>query len=124
MSRNFAALQKKLASTPGAPTNWHLLSISFDPHYDTPEVLRKYAGLFRNTPNRWSFVTGAMIDIDAITEQLGLIVVKQGESFEHKLRTVVIDAGGKVHKIYLGNQWTADELAAEIVTAAQAKAVQ
>jgi cytochrome oxidase Cu insertion factor (SCO1/SenC/PrrC family) len=62
-----------------------------------------------------------MIDIDAITEQFDLPVVKQGENWEHKLRTVVIDAAGRIQRIFPGNQWTADELLSEIVKAAGEK---
>ncbi|MBI2948449.1 MAG: SCO family protein [Verrucomicrobia bacterium] len=120
MSRHFAAAQKQLAAMPNAPTNWHLLSISFDPHFDTPRVLRAYAQMYRPDASHWSFVTGALIDIDAITEQFDLPIVKQGENWEHKLRTVVIDAAGRIQTIFPGNQWTAEELVAEIVKAATA----
>ncbi|MBI4663179.1 MAG: SCO family protein [Verrucomicrobia bacterium] len=120
MSRNFSLAQQQLASSPGAPTNWHLLTISFDPHFDTPAVLRSYAQIYRRDARRWSFVTGALIDIDAITEQFELPVIKQGETFEHKLRTVVIDAVGRIQKVFMGNKWTAEELADEIRRAAAA----
>jgi len=121
MSRHFGAVQKQLTTTPNAPTNWQLLSISFDPHFDTPLVLRAYAHTYRQDPRHWSFVTGAMIDIDAITEQFDLPIVKQGENWEHKLRTVVIDASGRIQRIFPGNQWTADELLSEIMKAAGEK---
>ena len=42
MSRNFQEVYQKLTARADAPTNWHLLSISFDPHFDTPAVLRGY----------------------------------------------------------------------------------
>ena len=123
MSKNYSAVEKQLAALPNAPTNWHLLTISFDPHFDTPEVLRNYARQFRQDPGRWSFLTGAMIDIDAITEQFELPVVKQGANWEHKLRTAIIDVNGRIQKIFLGNQWTAGELVPEIVKAASVGAV-
>jgi protein SCO1/2 len=121
MSRQFGAVQRQLLTLTNAPTNWHLLSISFDPHFDTPRVLKAYAQTYRQDARHWSFVTGAMIDIDAITEQFDLPVVKQGENWEHKLRTVVIDAAGRIQRIFPGNQWTADELLSEIVKAAGEK---
>src|SRR5437588_3463486 len=43
MANHFAAVQKKLLAMPNAPTNWHLLTISFDPEFDKPEVLKAYA---------------------------------------------------------------------------------
>jgi protein SCO1/2 len=122
MSSNFAEACKKLNEMPDSPGNWHLLSISFDPAFDTPAMLRALAKRYHYDPKRWSFVTGAMIDIDAITEQFGLGFTREGQSFNHNLRTVVIDARGRVQKILVGNEWKSDELVAELVIAAKAKA--
>jgi protein SCO1 len=121
MSRNFAEVCQKLLALPNGPTNWHLLTISFDPHFDTPAVLRGYAQAFQNDPERWNFVTGAMIDIDAITDQFELIIVKRGNEWDHKVRTVVVDANGRIQKIIYGNEWKPDALVEEIVKAANVK---
>ncbi|MBM3833442.1 MAG: redoxin domain-containing protein [Verrucomicrobia bacterium] len=122
MSKNFAAVHQQLTAMPNAPTNWHLLTVSFDPHFDTPDVLKSYARRYQYDPQRWSFVTGAMIDIDAITDQFNLPVYKQGESWDHKLRTAVIDAEGRVQKIFVSNQWKTEELVDELIKAAKPKA--
>ncbi|MEW6157973.1 MAG: SCO family protein [Verrucomicrobiota bacterium] len=119
MSRSFAATARILTNNPAAPKNWHLLSISFDPDYDTPAVLKNYAEAYGYDPARWSFVTGALIDIDAITEQFSLPIVKRGNDWDHKLRTVVVDVNGKIQNILVGNQWKPQELADEIIKAAQ-----
>ena len=59
MSRNFADIDKALAADPAAYSKTHLISISFDPTYDTPEVLRTYGALHRNYPTdtftHWEF---------------------------------------------------------------------
>lgn len=122
MSKRFAEASHLLTTTANAPTNWHFLSISFDPHFDTPTVLKSYAKRFQYDPKRWSFVTGAMIDIDAITEQFDLPVIKQGDNWDHKLRTVVIDAAGRVQKIFVYNLWKTEDLVAEMVRAARVQA--
>ena len=121
MSRNFTEVQQKLKSLPNGPTNWHLLTISFDPHFDTPTVLRNYAQVFQYDPARWDFVTGAMIDIDAITDQFNLAIMKRGNEWDHKVRTVVIDVNGRVQKIIIGNDWKPDALVEEIVKAAKVR---
>ena len=56
VSRGFEETQQKLLALPNAPTNWHLLSISFDPDNDTPAVLKDYATLHDYNPAHWSFV--------------------------------------------------------------------
>ena len=42
MSENFAGAYRQLASRPDGPTNWHLLSLSFDPEFDTPATLKNF----------------------------------------------------------------------------------
>jgi protein SCO1/2 len=121
MSSNFADAAKRLAARPDAPTNWHLVLISFDPEHDTPEVLKNYAKRYPHDTNHWDFATGALIDIDAITEQFGLMFPREGAIFNHNLRTVVVDARGNVQKVFTGNEWKADDLVAEIVKGAGAK---
>ena len=121
MSSNFADAYKKLSSAPDAPKNWRLLSISFDPEHDRPELLKSYAKRYQYETNHWSFATGALIDIDAITEQFGLMFPREGAGFNHNLRTVVVDAQGKVQKVFTGNEWKVEDLVAEIVKAATAK---
>jgi protein SCO1 len=117
MSGNFAEACKKL-SLPDAPKNWRLLSISFDPEHDTPEVLNSYAKRYEHDTNHWDFATGALIDIDAITEQFGLMFPREGAIFNHNLRTVVVNAQGRIQKIFIGNEWKVDEFVVEMVRAA------
>jgi protein SCO1/2 len=121
MSKQFSEVSQKLLHMSKGPTNWHLFSISFDPHFDTPEVLRGYAQAFQNDPKHWNFLTGAMIDIDAITDQFELVIIRRGSDWEHKLRTVVVDASGHVQNIIYGNEWKPDALVESIVKAASVK---
>jgi protein SCO1/2 len=120
MANNFAEAQKKLLTMPNAPTNWHLLTISFDPEFDTPEVLRNYASTHGADPARWTFATGALDEITAMGEQFGLAFWKeQAGIISHNLRTVVIDPTGHVQKIFTGNDWQPEDLVAEIAKAAK-----
>jgi protein SCO1/2 len=121
MSSNFLEVSKRLAAQPGL-TNWHLFSISFDPEFDTPERLKAYASRYDRDLSRWNFLTGAMIDIDAITEQFGLGFAWRQGTIDHNLRTVIVDANGKVRKIYIGNEWKVEEFVAEMTAAARNEA--
>ena len=123
MSDQFEQAQKRLQEMPNAPANWHLLTISFDPAFDTPTVLRGYAKRFLADPKRWNFATGELIDITAITEQFGLLFWRpnpqEPAGISHNLRTVVIDTNGRVQKIFTENTWKVDELVEEMVKAAR-----
>ena len=122
MSNNFRAVRDALQNNPNAPTNWHLLTVSFDPEFDTPERLKAYSASYNADPANWSFVTGTLVDITALSEQVGLQFWREpGGNISHNLRTVVVDAQGRVQKIYPENKWTTEELTEEIIKAAQVK---
>lgn len=119
MSNNFQKAQDALLANPNAPTNWHLLTISFDPEFDTPGQLKAYAARQHADPARWDFLTGTLVDITALSEQVGLQFWRDpGGSINHNLRTVVVDARGRVQKIFIENKWTVEELTDEIIKAA------
>jgi protein SCO1/2 len=122
VSNGFEEAQKKLAAMTNGPANWHLLSISFDPQYDTPAALKAYASLRDCDPARWDFVTGDLTDLTAFGSQFGEYFGHDpAGGFNHNLRTVIVDAKGRIQRIIQGNTWTSDELVAEILKAAAAK---
>jgi protein SCO1/2 len=122
LSVNFSDTQKKLQAMPNGPANWHLLSISFDPVVDTPEMLKTYAARFQYDPKHWSFASGELAEITAIGDRVGEYFGRdETGGINHNLRTVVVDATGHIQKIIVGNTWNSDELVAEIVKAAATK---
>jgi len=123
MSSNFSQAYQRLIAMLNAPTNWHLLTISFDPDFDTPERLKEYSEYYHPDPKKWDFLSGAMIDIDAITEQVGLVFAYEKGTFNHNLRTVVVDKNGRIRKIFQGNEWKPDELVAEIIAGANGEPI-
>ena len=125
MSGNFAEARKKLKSLSPAPTNWHFITLSFDPEFDTPPVLRAYAKQHRSGSDRWDFLTGDMIDITALGEQVGLTFWRpepnEPANISHNVRTLVVDPQGRLQRVFEGNEWKPDELVAEVVQAAAVK---
>ncbi len=121
MSANFHEAQERLKALSGGPTNWHLLSVTFDPEHDTPPVLKNYAERQDYDPQHWSFLTAPLIDVTAITEQFGLQFWTQEGTISHNLRTVIIDANGRVQKIIPAEKWQVDELVEGLVRAARVK---
>ena len=123
MSNNFRTVQDALAKSPIGLTNWHLFTITFDPEWDTPERLKAYAQGYGCDPKYWSFLTGDFVAISSLAEQVGQTFARDPDSFNisHNLRTVVVDAQGRVQKIIPENKWRPNELASEIVKAAAAK---
>jgi protein SCO1/2 len=123
MSMHFSKVYQILTSQPNAPTNWHLFTITFDPDYDTPERLREYSATYKVDPQKWDFLTGAMIDIDAIADQFGLVFSFEKGTFNHNLRTVVVDKNGIIRKILWGNEWKPEEAAADLAAGARGEPI-
>ena len=120
MNRNLAAVQRDLSADPSR-ANWHLLSISIDPAYDTPMRLAEYARLYLGEAGQWTFATGEPTEIHKFGEAFGLTVARNGQQIDHTLRTVVVDAAGRVRKIFVGNGWQSGELLDEMRRAMDAR---
>src|SRR5918992_4752492 len=64
-----AQVQKILGDRVGRDIFFY--SISIDPEYDTPGVLKEYRQRYKAGPG-WVFLTGARADIDLLSKKLGL----------------------------------------------------
>lgn len=121
MNHNFADARKLLLADAGAPTNWELLSISFDTAYDSPMVISAYADYYRegNTRN-WAFATSTAETLRTLAPRLDLMIMRQENgSLSHNLRTVVLDPQGRIFRQFDGNEWTPQELAGAVKEAAR-----
>jgi protein SCO1 len=119
MSSNFEEAQRKLQTMPNAPTNWHLFTISFDPEFDTPLILKSYAERYKADPKHWNFLTGPPATTAEIADEFGQRFWREQGAINHNLRTAVIDASGRVQQIFQGNTWTVDDLVSELVKASE-----
>jgi protein SCO1/2 len=118
LSRNFAEAQRKLGAMENSPTNWHLLSITFDPAHDTPEVLKAYGASYQYDPAHWSFVTGPA---DKIAELARLCDVKfdpENGLFNHNFRTLIIDASNHLQMVFPTSGDISESIVQELLKAA------
>ena len=120
MHAHFAALQRAIAGAPQLAARVRLLSISFDPAYDTPARLAATARSVGASPALWRFATGVPGDVDRLGAPFGLSVVREGpggENITHNLRTVLLDPDGKLVKTYNGNDWMPDGVVTDLLAA-------
>jgi protein SCO1/2 len=120
LANDFEETQQKMLASQNAPTNWHLLTVSFDPDFDRPEVLKSYAEAHRYDPEHWTFATGKLSDISSLGDLFGLVFARDSTgSISHNMRIAIIDANGKFQKLFEGTAWTTTDLLAELVKAAR-----
>jgi len=122
MSTNFSDLNARLIGS-DYKDKIRLLTISFDPEYDTPEKLKQY-GLGYMGKNAkpdftvWQLAVGPDKQIREIADFFGLkyqVDEKDKTQINHSLVTAVIAPDGKVRKIFTGNSWTVDQLEKELI---------
>lgn len=108
MSNNFAQVDRQLKQNPEVYARTHLLSVSIDPKYDTPQVLRSYGAAHTEryqdeTFAHWEFASGDQVK--DLAEFFGLRYFTENDQIMHGLKTVIVAPDGKVAKIYSDNTW-------------------
>jgi protein SCO1 len=117
MSNNFAQIDRALEQDANVYAKTHLLSISIDPAYDTPQVLRSYGAAHteryeKETFSHWEFASGDQVK--EMAQFFGLIYVPENDQIVHGLKTVIVAPDGKVAKVYNGNDWKPNEVVNEL----------
>jgi len=119
MDQNFAKLQKAIVADESLKAKVRLISISFDPEHDTPDVLTMHATRLGADPAVWTFLTGDRATIDKFAARLGVGVLRE-DMITHNLRTVLMGADGKIAHIYSGNEWAIATVLADLRAAVSA----
>lgn len=121
MTSNFESVSSLLDSLPAdRRERMALLSVTIDPEFDTPAVLRAYAA--QQAPSagnfeRWTFATGSPEEVRAVARFFGLSYERQSGQIIHSLRTVVVGPDLRVAAIFRGNAWTPDEAVRALASA-------
>jgi len=99
---------QKLAREAGV-SNIEFVSITLDPAYDTPGVLKQYAVERGIDTSNFSFLTGPGAAIRDLLTQFGVIAEFKGNILDHTLATLLIDEKGRVAWRADGSQWQPTE---------------
>jgi protein SCO1/2 len=121
VTRNFAVLEKSLAAYPNLYANTHLLCASFDPEGDTTERLKSYGESYMGDAapqafTHWDFAVPSKSGLTPMAQFFDVGITNEADStISHTLSTTLIGPDGKVIRFYPGNEWTPQELLADIV---------
>jgi protein SCO1 len=109
MDKKFSELAQRLGSSPGRASKVRLISLSFDPEHDTPDLLRKHAQVRGATPPLWSYAVASHPELAKIGVPLGLFYQPGDSEIAHNLCTAIIDPSGNLARLDIGterNRWT------------------
>ncbi len=120
VTRNFAAIDKRVSADPALKGKMHLVCVSFDPEHDTPDRLKAYGEQYIGSDAKaafahWDF---AVPEKPVLTEMakffnVGMTDASDG-TITHTLSTTLIGRDGKVLKFYPGNEWTPEEVVEDV----------
>ncbi len=105
MTRQMKLLQDALPPESRAK----LVTLTTDPDFDTPEILKNYATRFEANPQRWLFLTGTKKEIAALAiDSLKLTAIEQkpedrkdpADLFIHSTILVVVDKQARLRGIF------------------------
>ncbi|MGA2206907.1 MAG: SCO family protein [Terracidiphilus sp.] len=120
----FAAIDRQLAASPALYAKTHLLCVSFDPEHDTPARLRAYGAEYigseaKNAFAHWDFAVPTKPELLEMAKFFDVgITYGADDTITHTLSTTLIDARGKVAQFYPGNEWTPEQVMADVKKAA------
>jgi protein SCO1 len=108
MSKNFSQLEKRLSVE--FTNRYQLLSVTMDPEFDTPEVLKEYATRYQASAKDWIFATGDTEQIKFVAGLTGLYYARENGLISHDLRTALIGPDGRLVHLWKSNVWTPYEV--------------
>lgn len=117
MSGNFAEIYRAVKGDSRLLSKIHLLTISFDPEFDKPQVLRSYGTAYAGGTeafNQWEFASGSPEDVKKIAMFFGLTYWQETGQIIHSLRTALIAPDGKLAQLYRGNDWRPQQVLAQL----------
>jgi protein SCO1 len=114
ITSRFKQLQAALAKDQTLARKARLLSVTLDPAYDTPAVLKDYARAIGADPARWSFASGDPAEVLKVARAFSVYVEQNGAILDHTLATALVDENGQVREIWRGNGWSVNDLLAAL----------
>jgi len=112
ITANMKEVRNQLAS----PDSVQFISVTFDPHRDTPSRLATYRQRFDLEETSWQFLTGDPASIEAFLDHIDVVWRIQGTDrkfpadtteeyiYTHSNQITLIDAQGRVRAEYGGSQ--------------------
>lgn len=102
-TKQFVNVQNQLSAAEKQATA--LVLLSFDPEYDTPEVLRRYGVQYGVDLTNLSLWTGDKQNVFDLTDSYNMWYKAEDGEYAHRTFSVVLDAEGKYVSDLRGADW-------------------
>ena len=85
----------------------HFVTVSFDPAFDSPSILRGYGEAYGMEFENFRFLTASQEVVDRLLRLFGLLTIEEDGTINHTMTTLLIDAQGDVASRQEGPNWDA-----------------
>jgi cytochrome c peroxidase len=117
-------IKSRLQKEPSLSNSLRLLTLSFNPEHDSPDVMRHYSEKLQGSGVEWQFLTTlSELELEPILQQYPQNIQKvynaQGQftgTFSHNLRVYLIDKNKQIRNIYSTSFLHPDTLISDIKT--------
>lgn len=120
VTRNFAVIEHQLSGTPALLGKTQLVCVTFDPVNDTPARLRAYGAQYigsdaKDAFSHWDFAVPSKPVLAEMAKFFDVGFTDEADgTFTHTLSTTLIGPDGKVVRFYPGNDWTPEQVLADV----------
>jgi protein SCO1/2 len=91
----------------------HFVSITFDPEFDSPGILRQYATGYGLEDENFHLLTATQELVDDLLRQFGILSIEEDGTINHTMATLLVDANGRVAFRKEGSKWSTKEFMQE-----------
>jgi protein SCO1/2 len=102
------------ASREAGLENVDFVTITFDPEFDSPGILRNYAKNYGLENDNFHLLTATQETVDDLLRLFGILTVEEDGTINHTMATLLVDANGRIAFRKEGSTWTVDEFLKEI----------
>ena len=124
ISSHFAHIYQQIEADPSLRHRAHLITVTLDPAYDTPQVLRAYGINYQQSDapsfSDWEFVRTSPADLRRLADAFGLEYSESNNQITHSMRTVMIGSDHRVIATWYGSDWTPENLVTRLRAAVRA----
>jgi len=122
ITSHFAKVNDLLEKAPAAYAASQLISVSLDPTYDKPPILRQY-GLAYLDDNaaafaHWEFAVTTPADLKRLAQAFGLQYTEEDNQITHTMQTTLLDKDNRVAQQWPGSGWNPADIASAVESAA------
>jgi protein SCO1 len=94
--------------------NLHFVTVTFDPEFDSPGILRNYGKGYGLENENFHLLTSTQETVDDLLRLFGILTVEEDGTINHTMATLLVDANGRIAFRKEGSKWTVDEFLEEI----------